>query len=152
NKLAFSTPTERYRFKVMPFGISNSPSHFQRVIFVLNGIRYVLVYIDDVIVYSRSFPEHLDTLRSVFTRLRDYGLFVKGCKCAFGMNEIEVLGFKVGVNGIAPSPANTKAIVDMAVPKTSREVATFLGMIGYFHRFIPKCADLEAPLRIAKKD
>src|SRR5690606_10371576 len=120
--------------------------------FVLRGIKGVLVYIDDIIIATKDWESHLTVLREVLERLRKYSLTAKPSKCVFAAAEIKVLGFIVDHRGTRPDPDNVKAIVEMPRPKDKKEVMTFLGMANYFHRFIPHCSDIEAPLRVATID
>ena len=103
NKLAFTTDKGKYRFRCMPFGLTNAPSHFQRMItFVLNGIRHVIIFIDDVIVFSSCWEEHLNTLEQVLERFVKYNLIAKPSKCLFGTFRIDAFGYTVGPTGVSP--------------------------------------------------
>ena len=149
NKLAFTTDKGKYRFRCMAFGLTNAPSHFQRMItFVLNGIRCVIVFIDDIIVFSRCWEEHLVTLEQVLERFVKYNLIAKPSKCLFGTFRIEAFGYAIGPAGVSPDPRHVEAISKMPQPRDAKEVGTFLGMIGYFHRFIKHCSVVERPLRL----
>jgi hypothetical protein len=111
-KTAFSTRHGHYEFKVMPFGLRNAPSTFQRLLDrVLAGLLYkiCLVYIDDVIIFSRTFEEHLQHLTAVFDRLRKAGLSMKASKCYFGVREVRYLGHIIGNGTIKPDPSNIEA-------------------------------------------
>src|SRR5690625_84181 len=119
---------------------------------VLKDIRGVLVYIDDIIIFSKDWSSHLIKLREVLDRLRKYKLMAKPSKCTFGAAEIRLLGFIVDKDGTRPDPENVKALIEMPIPKSSKEIMTFLGKVNYFHRFIKNCSSIERPLRAAASE
>lgn len=133
----------------MPQGLCNAPATFQRAMDNLLGdlkMTCVLVYLDDITVFSRTFEEHLQHLRTVFQRIRDAGLKLKPSKCAFFKNEMEFLGHKVSREGILPLPDKVTAVRKMSPPKSLRDIQVFLGMVGYYRQFIPHFAELAEPL------
>ena len=150
--LTFSSSNKQYRFRVMPFGITNAPSTFQRVIsLILNDIRHVAVYIDNILIFTASWKDHLTTLEAVLKRLSTTNLILKPEKCDFALLEITVFGHQVAANGIWPTPEKIEAITNMPEPLNSKDVKSFLGAVNYFRRFIDHLSELEAPLRDVEK-
>ena len=148
-KTAFSTHKGLYEFNVMPFGLTNGPATFQRLMDrVLNRLTWhqCLVYIDDIIVFSNSFDEHLTRLGNVFECLANANLKLKLNKCRFVQDEVLYLGFKLTKDGIKPSDSKIKAIQQLAAPKTKREVKGFIGMLSYYRRFIPSLSRIAKPI------
>ena len=138
-----------FEFKVLPFGLCNAPATYQRLMeLVLAGLtwEYCLVYIDDVIVFSKTFEDHLMHLRQVFERFRSADLKLKGKKCSFFRHEVKYLGHIISDKGVAPDPAKVKAVQDFAVPKNLKMLRSFLGMVQYYARFVPDLATLAHPL------
>ena len=133
----------------MPQGLCNAPATFQRAMDGLLGdlkMSCVLVYLDDITVFSRTFQEHLSHLRLVFNRLRTAGLKLKPSKCSFFKTEMEFLGHHVSQSGIAPLPGKIDAIRHMTQPTSLRDIQVFLGMVGYYCQFIPHFSELAEPL------
>ena len=138
-KTAFSVPSGHYEFNVMPFGLTNAPATFQRVMeCILSGLNNseCLIYLDDVIVFSTSFQEHLQRLQTVLTKLRDAGLLLKLSKCKFAQEEVPYLGFIVSSKGVRPNPDKVKAVLDYPNPANPKALRQFLGMTNYYRRFI----------------
>ena len=151
---AFSTGGSHYQFRVMPFGLANAPATAQRLIsFVLAGLSWdvAMAYIDDILVTGANFDEHLKNLETVLSRLVDHGLKVKPQKCSLFRRKVEYLGHLVSSAGIEPSPAGIEAIMKFPMPRTVRQVRSFLGMVNFFRRHIPKCSQIMAPLTDATK-
>ena len=148
-KTAFVTHRGLYEYNVMPFGLCNAPASFQRMMdIVLAGIKYTncLVYLDDIIVYSPTFEQHLKDLAEVFDRLRKAGLSLKASKCTFFEKEVNYLGHRVSAQGIKPDVDKIRAILEYPVPKCKDELYSFLGLIGYYRRFIKFYSKHAAPL------
>lgn len=148
-KSAFITHKGLYEFTVLPFGLCNSPSTFQRLMeHVLRGLNWktCLIYIDDIIIYSRSFEEHLQHLEDVFLRLRQANVKLKPSKCFFARNSVEYLGHVVSKDGIQPNPDKIRAVTGFPVPKNTKGVRSFLGLANYYRRFIKGFASIAAPL------
>ena len=151
-KTAFKTPMGLYEFKVLPFGLANAPSAFAatmgRVFSDLIGRRGsgVLVYLDDILVYSRNAQEHEAVLREVLTRLRQHQLHAKGSKCCFFKPEVTFLGHVVGGGGIKPDPKKVQALTALQRPKSLQELRSFLGLANYFRRFMKGYAKEVGPL------
>ena len=147
---AFSAGSETlYEFNRVPFGYSSSGMCFQRSIeAVLKDVMYThcLVYLDDILVKSPDLKSHLHSLDLVFTRLSDSGLKLKPKKCDLFTNEVKFLGFLVSPDGIHPDPDKTTLIKEWAVPDSTKAVRQYLGIIGYYRKFIPKFSLKAAPL------
>lgn len=147
-KTAFVTPQGKFEFTKMPFGLRGAPSTFQRLMdTILTGAEdFSAAYIDDVIIYSRTWTEHLDHLQAVFQRLRQAGLTLKQEKCQFAMATCSYLGHIVGNGHVQPELGKVKAVRDFATPKSKKDIRAFLGLVGYYRRFIPRFAEQSACL------
>ena len=147
-KTAFPTPYGLFLFRRMPFGLQGAPATFQRMIDeLLDGLgQSASAYIDDVIVFSSSWSEHLTHLEEVLRRIQFAGLTVKERKCQFAMQECEYLGHSVGSGKVCPVELKVQAIRSFEVPKTKTQVRSFLGLTGYYRKFIPQYASLAVPL------
>ncbi|GFR85827.1 Pol polyprotein [Elysia marginata] len=149
-KTAIITPFGLYEFLRMPFGLKNAAQTFQRLMdTVLQGLTCAFVYLDDILVTSSSEQEHLKDIRSVCSRLQDAGLVIKLEKCLFGQKSLEFLGHQVSRFGSIPLPSKVKAISDFPKPTSIKGLQEFLGMINFYHRFIPQAASLLLPLHDA---
>ena len=148
-KTAFSTPNGHFEFNVMPFGLTNAPATFQRLMeCILAGLtsHECLIYLDDIIVFSRSFPEHLTRLRKVLLRLQEAGLTLKPSKCQFAKREVQYLGHIVNAAGVKPNPAKTDAVASYPAPTTVKELRQFLGLANYYRRFVKNYSQIAEPL------
>ena len=143
-KSAFVVPMGKWQFKWTPFGLSQAPAYFQLLIDqVLMGCGdFVMGYLDDIIVFSKSEEEHLQHLEEIFKRLRHFDLKMKRQKSSFFKKHIQYLGHLVSEQGFEPLPEKLEAIHTMPHPKTAKEVKQFLGLIGYYRKFIPQFSDL----------
>ena len=138
-----------YEFLRMLYGLCNAPATFQRLMQNCLGelnLTYALIYLDDVIVFSRTEEEHLHRLRVVFGRFLEHGLKLKLSKCHFLQDQITFLGHEISADGMKPGMANLRAIAEMAPPKTYTEIRRFTGMTGFFWRFIKGYAKIAKPL------
>jgi Reverse transcriptase (RNA-dependent DNA polymerase) len=138
-KTAFVTRYGIYEFNVMPFGLCNAPATFQRLmdrVYQDIAWKFVVVYLDDTIVYSKSFDEHLEHLRETFIRIRQAGLRLNLEKCNFWMQSLPFLGHIVTSIGIAPDPQKIEAVQKIQPPKTVTQLRSFLGLVGYYRQFI----------------
>jgi hypothetical protein len=135
----FVTRSKFWRWKVLPMGLKSSPSVFQRKMDCILGEikwKFVMCYLDDLIIYSKTFEEHMDHIKQVLEKLELAGMFVKLSKCAFGMESIDFLGHIVTKEGIKPDPKKTKAIAGMTAPTDAHGVRRFLGMASFYRRYI----------------
>lgn len=155
-KTAFITPNGLFQYTRLPFGLVNSPAQFQRMMnAVLAGLQWqcCLVYVDDIIIYSATFDDHIRDLRAVFDRIRAASLRLKGKKCTFAAREVRYLGHVVDAVGIRPDPDKVAALVNMPVPTSVSALRSFLGLANYYRRWIKGFAKYAAPLyRLLKKE
>ncbi|KAI8480272.1 hypothetical protein Bbelb_419750 [Branchiostoma belcheri] len=148
-KTAFTTGRGLYQFKVMPFGLTNAPSTFQRLMeLLLAGLDWqtCLAYLDDIIVFSRTFQEHLTTLEEVFRRFRTANLKLNAKKCQFAQPRVRFLGHIVSKAGIQPDPTNTEKVRQWPTPTSTAEIRAFLGLASYYRKFIQNFAHVADPL------
>jgi len=148
-KTAVQTPKGLYEFVKMPFGMKNAPSYFQAHIeIVLDNMRkFTIAYIDDILVFSRSYEEHLEHLTCVFDRLQEYGMIINVDKSKFFQTKIQFLGLEFTQFGYRPPLDYMPKIENFARPATKKGVQSFLGLVNYYRSHIPKIADIEEPLR-----
>ena len=134
----------------MPFGLRNAAQTFQRFIDdVCRGLDFVFVYLDDILVASRSLEEHLQHLRALFQRLSDRGLVINPAKCLFGKAEVNFLSHTISAAGIRPHLTRVDAVRTFPVPRDKKSLHQFVGLINYYHRFVPRCAEILQPLHQA---
>ena len=123
----------------MYFGLTNAPAHFMYLmnsVFMLELDKFVVVFIDDILVYSKNKEEHAKHLRIVLTCLREHQLYAKFSKCDFWLKEVQFLGHVLSAEGVAIDPSKVKDVLDWKPPTTIHQVRSFLGLAGYYHRFI----------------
>eukprot|EP00795_Rhopilema_esculentum_P017889 gene17889-biopygen2080 len=146
-KTAITTPFGLFEFVRMPFGLRNAAQTFQRFMHqVLRGLDFVFAYIDDLLIASKSEAEHLLHLDILFSRLSDHGIVIHPTKCIFGQSHIDFLGHHVSPQGISPLSTRVKAIKDFPPPTSLKKLHEFLGLINFYRRFVPGCAELIQPL------
>src|SRR5260221_4662780 len=148
-KMAFRTHYGSFKWRVMPFGLSNAPAVFQQFINdVLEGLLDVCAigYIDDILVYSDSLEEHKDHVQEVLQQLQDAGLYANAKKCIFHTNMVEYLGFILSPEGLRMDPATVSSIQAWLVPRNVHEVQSFLGFANFYQRFISSYAEFTQPL------
>ena len=154
-KTAFRTSRGSWEFIVMPFGLTNAPSVFQRL---MNKIfkdvlgDFVLVYLDDILIFSRSVEEHWGHLRVALQRLREAKLYGRLHKCDFLKDKVEYLGFDVSAQGMQPSRSKVAAILDWPVPESVRDVRSFLGTVSFYRRFVRGFSAMAFPLTELTKE
>ena len=155
-KSAFASRYGLYEFLVMPFGLTNAPATFQRMMdLVLSGLTWVecMVYLDDIIIYSDTWSEHLVRLEHVLKRLREFKLVAKIEKCKFGRESLPFLGHIISAQGVATDPEKLKSVSEIPAPKDVSELRSFLGLTGYYRRFVPNYSDVAEPLhQLLKKN
>ena len=144
---AFVTPDGLYQYKVMPFGMKNAPATFQRMIHaLLKDIAGCEAYIDDVIVYSETWDDHLKTIQALFERLAEAILTVNLAKSEFCHATVEYLGHKVGQGFVRPISAKVESINNLPSPSNKKELMRFLGMVGFYRKFCPNFSTVVGPL------
>jgi hypothetical protein len=148
-KTAFTTRYGLYEYLVMSFGLTNAPAHFT---YLMNSVfmpeldKFVVVFIDDILIYSKSKEEHATHLRVVLTRLREHKLYAKFSKCEFWLDQVPFLGHILSAEGVAVDPSKVKDILEWKPPTTVHLVRSFLGMAGYYRRFIPDFSKISKPI------
>ncbi|CAH8490858.1 unnamed protein product [Dicrocoelium dendriticum] len=146
-KTAVITPFGLFEFLRMPFGLCNAAQTFQRFIHdVTRGLDFAYSYLDDILVASSSEQEHLEHLRALFQRLTQHGVTVNPTKCELGKSTVEFLGHLVSSSGIEVLPDKIQAIKDFPAPTSFKHLRRFCGLVNYYRRFIPRCAQLMQPL------
>jgi len=146
-KTAVITPFGLYEFLRMPFGLKNAGMSFQRLMDqVLQGLDFVVVYIDDILVASTTMEQHIEHLESVFTKLEEFGLVLNLEKCCFAKSTVDFLGHRLSAAGCSPLPSKVSAILDHPRPTTVKELQQFLGLANFYRKFIPAAAAVLAPL------
>ncbi len=154
-KSAFTTPFGLHQFVTLPFGLFGAPATFQRLMdkILRPHTAYAAAYLDDIIIYSQDWQRHMVHLREVLRALRGAGLTANPKKCAIGRVEVRYLGFHLGHGQVRPQIDKTAAIAACPRPKTKNEVRQFLGLAGYYRRFIPDYSELTSPLTdLTKKE
>jgi hypothetical protein len=139
-KTAFSTRYGLYEFLVMSFGLTNALAYFMYLmnsVFMTELDKFVVVFIDDILIYSKSKKEHAKHLRVVLQRLRDHKLYAKFSKCEFWLKSVKFLGHTISNDGISVDPSKVQEVMDWKPPRSVHQIRSFLGLAGYYRRFIP---------------
>ena len=146
-KTAFRTPQGLYEFRVLSFGLTNAPAAFQREMHRIFGqLDFVLVYLDDISVFSRNPEQHAEHLNQVLQLLRAEQLYAKMSKCSFFQPSVHILGHVISAEGVHVDLQKISAIADWPRPKDFSQLQSFLGLGNYFKRFVQGYAKLTAPL------
>jgi hypothetical protein len=155
-KTAFRTRYGHFEYNVMPFGLTNAPAIFQHL---MNDVfreyldRFVVCYLDDILIYSKNIEEHEEHVKLVLQKLREKGLYAKAEKCAFHQPKVEFLGYVISSEGLLMDPKKVQAVTEWALPKTVRDVQCFLGFANFYRIFIKNYSQVAAPLtRLTCKD
>ncbi|KAK0145445.1 Retrovirus-related Pol polyprotein from transposon 297 [Merluccius polli] len=144
---AFVTPDTFLQYTVMPFGLRNAPATFQRLMhLVLSGVENCEAYLDDVVAYSSTWSDHLNTLSLIFRRLHEASLMLNLAKCEFGKATVTYLGKQVGQGQVRPLAEKVQTIIDFPPPQSKKALRRFLGMCGYYRGFCRNFSDVVAPL------
>nr|XP_034174769.1 uncharacterized protein LOC117601733 [Osmia lignaria] len=156
HKTAFSRPFGHFHFKRMPFGLKNAAGSFQRLMNnVLVGLQGVeaFVYIDDIVIYASSIEEHETKFNRLMARLREANLYLQPEKCELLKKEVAYLGHIITEDGVKPDPKKVEAVKEFPVPKTGKNIRQFLGLCGYYRRFIKNFSKIAKPLSdLTKKE
>jgi hypothetical protein len=154
DKTAFVVPQGQFAYKMMPFGLTNAPPVFQRIMtWVLAGVENCCCYLDDVLIAAPTLEETIEAFENVCERFRKHGLLLNMKKCKFFRKEIVYLGFKLTDKGLMPDESHVKAIAEFPAPRTVKQVQRFLGMAGFYRRFIRNFSEIARPLsRLSRSD
>jgi hypothetical protein len=154
NKTTFRTRYGHYEFVVVPFGLTNAPTTFMCL---MNGVfrdyldKFIIVFLDDILIYSKTEEEHEKHLRMVLQVLREHQLYAKLRKCTFYQRKIHYLGHIISEEGIVVDPEKIEAIKSWPVPKNVSEVRSFMGLVGYYRRFIEGFSKVTHPITSLQK-
>ena len=155
-KSAFRTRYGHYEFLVMPFGLTNAPAAFMDLmnrVFSEYLDKFVIVFIDDILIYSKDQEEHKEHLRITLQTLQEHQLYAKFSKCEFWLDSVQFLGHVISKDGITVDPAKIEAVSKWPVPTTVTDIRSFLGLAGYYRRFVEGFSSLAAPLTaLTRKD
>ena len=148
-KTAFNSPFGKFEYVKVPFGLAPAPAYFQELMTgILKDFNFAIAYLDDIIIFSKTPQEHLLHIRRVFKQLKSANFSMKKSKCSFFSKEIQYLGHILNATGIRCLPAKTHAIQHMQPPTTPKQVRAFLGLVGYYRKFIKGFANIAKPLTL----
>jgi hypothetical protein len=148
-KAAFRTLYGLYEYTVMSFGLTNTPAYFM---YLLNKVfmeyldRFIVVFIDDILIFSKTMEEHEEHLRFVLEKLRSNQLYAKFSKCEFWLTEVAFLGYVISAGGVSVDPGKVKDVLNWMSPTTISEIRSFLGLAGYYRRFINGFSKIAKPM------
>nr|AAM01169.1 Putative retroelement [Oryza sativa Japonica Group] len=155
-KTAFTTRYGLFECTVMSFGLTNAPAFFMNLmnkVFMEYLDKFVVVFIDDILIYSKTKEEHKEHLRLALEKLREHQLYAKFSKCEFWLSEVKFLGHVISSGGVAVDPSNVESVLSWKQPKTVSEVRSFLGLAGYYRRFIENFSKIARPMtRLLQKE
>ena len=148
-KTAFNSPFWKYKYVNVPFGLAQAPTCFQELIIdILKDFNFVIAYLDDIIIFSKTLQQHLLHIRKVYEKLWSAKLSMKMSKFNFFSKEIQYLGHILSATGIQPLPSKAHAIQHKQPPTTPKQVQAFLGLVGYYRKFIQGFTKLAKPLTL----
>jgi len=148
-KTAFSTRYGLYEYLVMSFGLTNAPAHFM---YLMNSVfmpeldKFVVVFIDDILIYSKNEEEHAEHLRIVLQHLKEHKLYAKFSKCDFWLKEVQLLGHIISENGISVDPSKIQDVLNWEAPTSVPEIRNFLGLAGYYRLFVSEFSKIARPI------
>jgi hypothetical protein len=148
-KTAFSTGYGLYEYLVMSFGLTNAPAY---LMYLMNSVfmqelnKFVVVFIDDILIYSKNPEDHVNHLHIVLQRLRDHHLYAKFSKCEFWLDTDKFLGHTISSDGISVDPSKVQEVLDWKPPTSVHQIRSFLGLAGYYRRFIPDFSRIAKPM------
>ena len=153
-KSAFVSPLDNFEFTRCPFSLTQALAYFQRLINkVIKGLPFAFGYLDDVLIHSPDTESYLQHMRILFQRLREADLKLKDSKCNYFKTHAQYLGHLVSGKGIKPLPEKLESVKKMPAPTTLKEIKQFLGLVGYYRKFIPRFADIARPMtNLTKQD
>ena len=154
-KTSFTVPRGKYEFNVTPYGLSNAGASYQRMIdMCLSGLPSdrILAYMDDIVIFSRTFAEHMIELDAIFDKLLEANITLKASKCVIASHAVDFLGYRLSKDGIKPQERLVSAILEFKQPETRKAVKSFLGMAGFYRNFIANFADVARPLNNLTSD
>ena len=155
-KTSFRSCYGQFEYLVMPFGLANAPSIFQRMMQEIFGDMweiFVMIYLDDILIFSESLEDHVSQVKKVLSRLRDNNLYAKLSKCEFFTESIEFLGFILSSQGKTMAPSKVEAIAEWPKPNNKKDIQRFLGLANFYRRFVKNYSDIVAPLTtLTRKD
>ena len=145
-KMAFNSPFGKYENIKVPFGLAQAPAYFQELMTgILKDFNFAVAYLDDIIIFSRTAEEHLSHIKQVFEKLEAAKLSVKLSKCHLFSKEIQYLGHILSTKGIQPLPSKMQATWKMHPPTTPKQIPAFLGLVGYYRKFIKDFMKIAKP-------
>lgn len=150
HKTTFKTHHGHFQFRVMPFGLTNAPATFQclmNAIFAKYTRKFVIIFLDDILVFSATLEEHIEHLRLVLDLLRKHKLYAKMSKCSFAQDHINYLGHVISKHGVATYTEKTNAMAQWPTPTNATELRGFLGLTGYYRKFVPHYGIIAKPLK-----
>jgi hypothetical protein len=148
-KTAFSTRYGLYEYLVMSFGLTNAPAYFMDLmnsVFMQELDQFIVVFIDDILIYSKNPKDHVNHLHVVLQRLRDHHLYAKFSKCEFWLDTVKFLGHTISSDGISIDPSKVQEVLDWKPPTSVNQICSFLGLAGYYQRFIPDFSRIAKPM------
>jgi hypothetical protein len=148
-KMAFSTRYGLYEYLVISFGLTNAPAYFMYLmnsVFMQELDKFVVVFIDDILIYSKNLEDHVKHLHVILQRLRDHHLYAKFSKCEFWLDTVKFLGHTISGDGISIDPSKVQEVMDWKPPTSVHQIRSFLGLAGYYRRFIPEFSRIAKPM------